>query len=184
MELAKNALPKTGGTVTGGVKIASQDEALSIMTSPGRRNYLSYYDSETNRIGYIGFGSDVNVDVLTLRNDRSDTHLNIDSKIRFNNIELGYKNTANPQTGWWKCGDTGLIRQCFLVNKSSGYLPEAFDFPIRFSQRVIGVSLSMSATPSSYGGVMWNSVSLSSIKISNVSAETQASRVYIAVEGY
>ncbi|HGM9926554.1 TPA: hypothetical protein ACKREO_002532 [Providencia stuartii] len=60
-------------------------------------------------------------------------------------ISAGLPNTADLESGWWKCGDTGLIRQWGVINRVDGGedVITPVTFPRPFDNKCFGVTLTL-----------------------------------------
>jgi len=155
------AFPRAGGDVNGRVT-ANYLRAITIpQPGDGQGTYLGWNESggqgESNFVnnkggGVGGFkfrivnqGNTVQTGEMTLSgNGDSNTSGTVNEMgqrvFSPNNRQPVNTNTANLGGGWWRCGDTGMIKQWGVVNKGSrGW--STVNFPIPFSSTCVNVQV-------------------------------------------
>jgi len=155
------AFPRAGGDVNGRVT-ANYLRAITIpQPGDGQGTYLGWNESggqgESNFVnnkggGVGGFkfrivnqGNTVQTGEMTLSgNGDSNTSGTVNEMgqrvFSPNNRQPVNTNTANLGGGWWRCGDTGMIKQWGVVNKGSrGW--STVNFPIPFPSACVNVQV-------------------------------------------
>ncbi|MFD3225624.1 pyocin knob domain-containing protein, partial [Rahnella aceris] len=155
------AFPRVGGDVNGRVT-ANYLRAITIPhPGDGQGTYLGWNESggqgESNFVnnrggGVGGFkfrivnqGNTVQTGEMTLSgNGDSNTSGTVNEMgqrvFSPNNRQPVNSNTANLGGGWWRCGDTGMIKQWGVVNKGSrGW--STVNFPIPFPSTCVNVQV-------------------------------------------
>jgi hypothetical protein len=155
------AFPRAGGDVNGRVT-ANYLRAITIpQPGDGQGTYLGWNESggqgESNFVnnkggGVGGFkfrivnqGNTVQTGEMTLSgNGDSNTSGTVNEMgqrvFSPNNRQPVNTNTANLGGGWWRCGDTGMIKQWGVVNKGSrGW--STVNFPIPFPSTCVNVQV-------------------------------------------
>jgi hypothetical protein len=155
------AFPRVGGDVNGRVT-ANYLRAITIPhPGDGQGTYLGWNESggqgESNFVnnrggGVGGFkfrivnqGNTVQTGEMTLSgNGDSNTSGTVNEMgqrvFSPNNRQPVNSNTANLGGGWWRCGDTGMIKQWGVVNKGSrGW--STVNFPIPFPNTCVNVQV-------------------------------------------
>jgi phage-related tail fiber protein len=155
------AFPRVGGDVNGRVT-ANYLRAITIpQPGNGQGTYLGWNESggqgESNFVnnrggGVGGFkfrivnqGNTVQTGEMTLSgNGDSNTSGTVNEMgqrvFSPNNRQPVNSNTANLGGGWWRCGDTGMIKQWGVVNKGSrGW--STVNFPIPFPSTCVNVQV-------------------------------------------
>ncbi|MBU9850083.1 phage tail-collar fiber domain-containing protein [Rahnella aceris] len=155
------AFPRVGGDVNGRVT-ANYLRAITIpQPGNGQGTYLGWNESggqgESNFVnnrggGVGGFkfrivnqGNTVQTGEMTLSgNGDSNTSGTVNEMgqrvFSPNNRQPVNTNTANLGGGWWRCGDTGMIKQWGVVNKGSrGW--STVNFPIPFPSTCVNVQV-------------------------------------------
>jgi hypothetical protein len=155
------AFPRVGGDVNGRVT-ANYLRAITIpQPGDGQGTYLGWNESggqgESNFVnnkggGVGGFkfrivnqGNTVQTGEMTLSgNGDSNTSGTVNEMgqrvFSPNNRQPVNSNTANLGGGWWRCGDTGMIKQWGVVNKGSrGW--STVNFPIPFPSTCVNVQV-------------------------------------------
>jgi len=155
------AFPRVGGDVNGSVT-ANFLRAITIpQPGNGQGTYLGWNESggqgESNFVnnrggGVGGFkfrivnqGNTVQTGEMTLSgNGDSNTSGTVNEMgqrvFSPNNRQPVNTNTANLGGGWWRCGDTGMIKQWGVVNKGSrGW--STVNFPIPFPSTCVNVQV-------------------------------------------
>jgi hypothetical protein len=155
------AFPRAGGDVNGRVT-ANYLRAITIpQPGDGQGTYLGWNESggqgESNFVnnkggGVGGFkfrivnqGNTVQTGEMTLSgNGDSNTSGTVNEMgqrvFSPNNRQPVNTNTANLGGGWWRCGDTGMIKQWGVVNKGSrGW--STVNFPIPFPSTCVNIQV-------------------------------------------